>query len=77
MKKNRSGPVYVGTGEASRYFGVTPHTLRKWAKAQKVPAILSPGGRYLFDITGAVERGTARLKEKLATKSAEAVAAAA
>lgn len=39
----------LGTVEAARLIGVSPDTLRRWAKAGRVRHIKTPGRRMLFE----------------------------
>lgn len=34
--------------EAAALFGVTPKTLTRWAKAEKIPHFMTPGGHRRF-----------------------------
>lgn len=40
----------LSTGPAAARVGVTENTLRAWARAGKVPHLVSPSGRYKFRI---------------------------
>lgn len=54
MAKRKKEPTvrYVGAGVASEILGVGADSLRRWAKAGKLDFMLTPGGRYRYDIDG-------------------------
>lgn len=56
MQVNNSIPQYVGSTEACKILRVTGQTIRKWGKTGKIDFIMSPGGRYLFDVAGYVSK---------------------
>ena len=39
----------VGPGVVAVLFGVHPDSIRRWARAGKIPAVVLPSGRFLFD----------------------------
>lgn len=39
----------ISTGEAAELVGVSPDTLRRWAKAGRVRHVVTPSRRILFD----------------------------
>lgn len=39
---------YMSTGQAARFLGVSPETVRRWVKEGRAPALVTPGGRHLI-----------------------------
>lgn len=39
---------YLTVAEAAELLRATPRTVRRWAKAGKIPATQVPGGKFLF-----------------------------
>ena len=44
-------PNYVSPSIASKIFGCTSQTLRRWAKAGTIDSIKTPGGQYRYDVS--------------------------
>ena len=42
----------ISSGEAAKLAGVSPDTLRRWAKAGRVRHVVTPSRRILFDPAG-------------------------
>lgn len=42
--------AFVGVNEGAKIAGVSPNTLRRWAKAGRFPAYRTPGNRLLFKV---------------------------
>ena len=42
-------PKLLTSGEAARLVGVSPDTLRRWAKSGRVRHVVTPSRRILFD----------------------------
>ncbi|MBI2165059.1 MAG: helix-turn-helix domain-containing protein [Chloroflexi bacterium] len=39
---------YITRGEVATLFGVSPHTVTRWARERKLPCIVTPGGQFRF-----------------------------
>lgn len=47
-RSGRTGPQWLGLGDASRLLGVSTATVRRWADSGRLPAFTTPGGHRRF-----------------------------
>lgn len=41
-------PMYVSTGFAAKYLGVSDTSLRQWAKEGRIAYVITPGGHFRY-----------------------------
>lgn len=41
-------PTILVPAEVAKMFGVSPKTVTRWAKAEKIPSFVTPGGHHRF-----------------------------
>jgi len=60
---------YWPAKKASEYLGYSTTTLRKWAIEGRIPAILSPGGKYRYDVKTFAEVAKAASTDRLSKEA--------
>ena len=68
-KKSDTIGQYWPAKKASEYLGYSTTTLRKWAIEGRIPAMLSPGGKYRYDVATFVELAKAASTDKLSKEA--------
>lgn len=58
---------WLGLGQAARYLGVHPGTLRRWADHGEIPVILTPGGHRRFPLADLQQFAESRKQLRLAS----------
>lgn len=66
MTKKRELGKYWPAKEAAQYLGYSTTTLRKWAAQGKIHCMISPGGKYRYDMEGFLKLATQASKDRLA-----------
>ena len=56
--------TYLTRGELAELFGVSPHTVTRWAKEGRLPSMLTPGGHRRYP-REAVERLAQELRQEV------------
>ncbi len=60
--------VFVGTKQATKLYGVTPLTLRRWADADKIKYKRTPNGHRVYDVTDIVSERNKTIKQEEQTQ---------
>lgn len=59
-------PMYVSTGFAAKYLGVSDTSLRHWAKEGRIAYVITPGGHFRYflpDVANLVLKNGKKEKE--------------
>ena len=65
MGRKRELGKYWPAKAAAEYLGYSTTTLRKWAIKGKIHAVLSPGGKYRYDVEGFLKLALPASKDRL------------
>lgn len=60
---------YIPAKQAAQMLGYSTTTLRTWAIQGKIPAILSPGGKYRYRVDIFLEAAAAASKDRLSREA--------
>jgi DNA-binding transcriptional MerR regulator len=70
MSKNlTNNRKYIPAKQAAEILGYSTTTLRNWARQGIIPAMLSPGGRYRYDVETFQEMAKTASRDRLAKEA--------
>ncbi|MEC8306339.1 MAG: helix-turn-helix domain-containing protein [Chlamydiota bacterium] len=50
LKENHGAPSLLSVSDAARYLGVSPSTVRRWERENKISSVRTPGGHRRFSV---------------------------